>query len=121
MTIREHFERDFKRIKNATVGVTIVLCVALIVFFPQFTRAQTMAAVILIGVAVSVALLLVTRRRYLCPRCGADLGRIQGQQWRRVPLAQRLAKMDGRMFYEAWHACPKCGVSFDEDWGPIVP
>lgn len=119
MTIREHFERDFKRIKNVTVGVTIALCVAMTVFFPQLNRLQTVAAVLLIAAAVSGGLMLVTRRRYLCPRCGADLGRLQGEQWRGVPFTQRLTKMDRRMFWQVWDACPKCAVSFGEDYGPI--
>ncbi len=121
MTIREHFQRQFKWTKNAAVGGAIVLCIALTVFFPQATRAQTAVACLLIGFAIGGALMLANRRRYLCPRCGEDLGKLQGQQGRQLPVAQRLAKLDARMFYDAWNACPKCGVSFEEEWRAMGP
>lgn len=119
MTIREHFQRVFKRIKNGAVAVTVVLCVAVTVLFPQRTRLQVVGTTVLLGVVIVGALCRVVRRRYLCPRCGANLARLRTLELRRMPFAQRMRT--NRQFWQEWNACPHCGVGFEEEWGPGAP
>jgi ribosomal protein S27AE len=119
MTIREHYQRLFKRVKNVTVGVVVVLALAVLWFSPHLTGAQNARAAFLVGITIAGALLLALRGRFMCPRCGADLSKLRGQEARRTHLGARLFGSDRRQFWDEWDACPKCGVSFDEEWGPI--
>ena len=113
MSIREYFQRADRRLKY----VTLVFELVLVAFLAAITRGWLV--IILIGIAVAGALSLALRSSYLCPRCGVKLANLRSQE-----LKGRPGKHP--RFWDDWNACPKCGVSFDEElphryseWGPI--
>jgi len=114
MTIREHFQRVFNRIKYGSVGGVLAVVLAPDFAGYHLTRRQDVVFGLLLGIPFVLVVLLLTRRRFLCPRCGTDLQKLVQQQLR----AERRSwlKFDGRMFYERWDACPHCGVSFSEPY-----
>ena len=116
MTIREHFQGIFDRIGYIMLGVVIATVAVWTWGYPNFARGKEVAVSLLGGIALAGVSMLVFRRRFLYPRCGVDLAKLRSQELRQVPLLQRLAKIDGRQFWDRWNACPKCGVSFDAEW-----
>ena len=118
MTIREHFQGVFNRIKNVTVVVAIVFACFLTWCSPKLTKPQYFAICFLFGIAIGCVLLLVMRRRFLCPRCSADLRKLRSQETRQAGLRGRFG--DRQLLWVAWNACPKCGVSFDDEYGLIA-
>lgn len=106
MTIREHFQRFYKRVTYITV-IAVVLAVVLIdLRYPHLTGLQNLMVCSILGILLCVVLLLVFKKRFKCPRCGADFQKLRRAQRGR-------SAMDARMYWELWDACPNCGVNFD--------
>lgn len=103
MTVREHYRRKFERLKWTFIACVGAVAVIWTFLYPHQSRLQSMEYGALMGVPAVLALWLVLRLKWFpCPRCGADLFR-QGFR-------------EGRQFFEAIDACPKCGLSFDDPW-----
>jgi hypothetical protein len=115
-TIREHYERDFKRVKFALIVGTVVLMLVLMVRFNDLMRAHGYIVVFALSAVVMGVLFGVIRGRYRCPRCAADIQRLWNREWKQIPLAQRFADSGRHMFWQSWVSCPQCGTKFDEDW-----
>ena len=112
MTIREHFRDMYKRVSRWTTAVAFIAA-AVMWMYPQLNG-------FVIGLVIAVPLigvLFAFRGRFRCPRCGAELSKLRRQEIRQRGFIE--ATLDRRLFWDAWNACPKCGVSFDEDYGPI--
>ena len=116
MTIREHFKRVFDRIKYGCVALAIVLVALTEWRYPHLTRLQNAGIGLLLGVPISAILVLVLRGRFLCPRCGTDLGKLRNREARNERRGRGWFSADRRLLWEAWDACPHCGVSFHEPY-----
>lgn len=116
MTVREHFQRVFTRIKYYTVGSGIVLCCLLTWRYPHMTRLQSTGVGLMLGIPFSAVIMLVLRRRFLCPRCGTDLARLQQQELRRERRSRGWFNVQMRHFWDTWNACPSCSLSFNEPY-----
>jgi len=119
MTIREHFQRILDRAKYTTTGVVVPLVLIVLWRYPNLTKPQVLGGSALLGIVLAGVLVLVFRRRFLCPRCGTDLSKLHAKKVGRRGLFRKALTGDQRQFWQAWNACPNCGVSFDEEWGPI--
>jgi hypothetical protein len=116
MTIREHFKRVFDRIKYGCVALAIVLVALTEWRYPHLTRLQNAGIGLLLGVPISAILVLVLRGRFLCPRCGTDLGKLRNREVRKKRRVRGRFSADRRLLWDVWNACPHCGVSFDEPY-----
>jgi hypothetical protein len=104
-TIREHFQRVQKRI---TTGVACVLLAAALVAVYVFLHVKSQAALLggaVIAGGIIFAIILITRRPSACPKCHADLAKLQKQE---------AGRTDARPFWQRWDSCPKCGVDFND-------
>ncbi len=119
MTIRQHYHQLFKRVTWVVVAVAMVLGAVITWGYPNLTRAQNRLAYAVVAVVMGGLLVLVFKRRFLCPRCGADLSKLYSEELSRKSFVLRFIIHDRRQFWDDWNACPKCGVSFDDEWGPI--
>lgn len=106
MTIREHFQRLYKRVTYITVIAVVLVALLVGLRYPHLTRLQNLMVGLIMGIPVSIVLLLVFKGRFKCPRCGADFQKLRRAQ-------RGLSKTGARMYWELWDACPNCGVNFD--------
>jgi hypothetical protein len=116
MTIREHFQRIFKRITYCMVVAAIVVVCVLDWHYPHLTRWQNAGVGLLLGLPFVAVLMLVLRRRFLCPRCGTDLGKLRQQEIRRERRERGWFSVQMQLLWDAWSACPHCGVSFSDPY-----
>jgi hypothetical protein len=116
MTIREQFQRVYRRIQRWAVGGVIVLACLVTWRYPDLTRLQNLGISVLLGVAILVILALLLRRRFLCPRCGTDLGKLRRQEVRQERRARGWFNVPMRLFWDVWDACPHCKVSLDDPY-----
>lgn len=112
MTIREHFQRAERREHFVTLAFELVL-----VAFLALTTDRWLI-IILIGIAIAGVVHLALSRTFECPRCHENLRRLRNQNLRGRAF---IRKGKGGKFWDEWDACPKCGVSFDEEMGPTAP
>lgn len=116
MTIREHFQRVLTRITYFAVGPAIVVVCLLIWRYPHLTRLQNAGIGLLLGLLCVPVLMLAFRRRFLCPRCGTDLGKLNQQEIRRERRERGWFSVRMQLVWDRWSACPRCGVSFTEPY-----
>jgi len=118
MTIREHFQRRFNLIKYGYVVVGIVLGVFATWRYPHAPRLQMAIYSLLAGILSGIPLIWLLRR-FVCPRCGTDLMKLNGEQFRQEVRERgwrAWLDIDTRPLWEARDACPHCGVSFDDSY-----
>jgi predicted RNA-binding Zn-ribbon protein involved in translation (DUF1610 family) len=118
MTIREHFVRVRNRILWAAVCVMVALLGLIWWLSEKLTKLKAEIAFVVIVIILTGVLKRLFWGRFICPQCGTDLGKLFREEREREGVS---ARDDRREIWERWNACPKCGVSFDEDWGPIAP
>jgi hypothetical protein len=117
MTIREHYRRVWNRIMFGDLGVATMLCAFVAVYYPHLTRLQSAEVSVLLVVPMIVLVKVLVRRKFRCPRCGADLLKLRRGDRRRSAADRQM--FDRRMFWEAWNACPRCEIGFDEPFVPV--
>lgn len=106
VTIREHLQRFHRRVTYFAVIVVVLMAVLIGLRYPHVTPLQNLMIGLIMGIPVSAVLLWVFKGRFKCPRCGADFQKLRRAQ-------HGLSRMDTRIYWELWNACPHCGVSFD--------
>src|SRR5690349_11460028 len=116
MTIEEHFQQVFRRIKYCAVAAGILVACLLTWRYPHLTRLQSAGVGLLLGIPFAIVLFLLLRKRFLCPRCGTDLGKLRQQEVRRERRARGWFNVETRQPWDVWQACPHCGVSFKEPY-----
>lgn len=109
MTIREHFRRFQKRVNNARVAVGLVAAVIFLWREPRGSQLAPYAFGAGFALAWLAVFALFLRKRYVCPRCGADFIQLRREMLGRF-------NPDRRLYWDLWEKCPHCGVSFDEPW-----
>lgn len=113
MTIREHFQRFHKRVTYFAVIAVVLMTVSIDLLYPDLTRRQHLLVGLGMAVPVFLALLLIFKGRFKCPRCGVDFNKLRRAQMGRFTA-------DTRMYWEVWEACPNCAVSFDAPYSTNV-
>ena len=116
MNVREHFQCVFTRIKYYAATSAILLSCLLTWRYPHLTRLQSAGAGLVSGIPFFAVLTLVLRRRFLCPRCGTNLARLQQQELRRERRARGWFNVQIRHFWDTWNACPTCSLGFNEPY-----
>ena len=109
MTIREHYQRVFDRIKYGSIAAAIAVVLAFQWKYPHLPKPQWLAFALMMGLVFSLLLATLSHIVYRCPRCHADFRTLRIQQmgrWNR----------DQRFYWQLWDACPRCQLSFDAPW-----
>lgn len=109
MTIRKHFQLVLKRTNYVTIVAGIAVVVAFEWRYPNATKQQYLAAMLIVGIVFGMTIGIFTRVVYRCPRCHASFQKVRIKQLGRWPHNMRF-------FWQLWDACPHCHVSFDERW-----
>jgi len=117
MTIREYYQRVWRRIMFGDLGVAIVLCAFVAVCYPHLAPLQSAELSVLLVVPMIVLGKILVQRKFRCPRCEADLLTLRRADRKRFSADRPM--FDRRMFWEAWKACPSCEIGFDEPYVPV--
>jgi|SRR5580704_683594 multisubunit Na+/H+ antiporter MnhB subunit len=104
-TIREHFQRVQKRTTMSLLS--IIAATALAAVYVCFHRTGTGALIggALVGIGVVFVIVILSKRASACPKCRADLAKLQKEE---------IGRTDARPFWQRWDRCPKCGVDFND-------
>lgn len=104
-TIREHFERLQKRTTTSVVSILVATALVAVYIFFHRTGQPAVIGGVLIGIGVVSLIALLSKRPSACPKCHADLAKLQKED---------VASSDTRPFWQRWDKCPKCGVDFND-------
>jgi hypothetical protein len=116
MTTGEHFQTVLNRVKYGAVTIGFAEVVWLIWRYPHPTTLQIAEFGLLGAIPLIVIIWALTYRRFLCPRCGADLGALNREQIRATRRELGWGKSDMRLAWERWDACPRCSSRFDDPY-----
>jgi hypothetical protein len=104
-TIREHFQRVQKRATTSALSILVATALVAVDVFFHRTGAAAVIGGVLIGIGVVFAIVLLSKRAFACPKCHADLAKLQKEE---------VGRTDTRPFWQRWDKCPKCGVDFND-------
>jgi hypothetical protein len=116
MTIREHFRRRFNLIKNGLLAATFVMVGVLTWLYPHHSRLQVFIGGLILAILSLPIVSWAFRGRFICPRCGTDLPKLQAAQLRQARRERGWLNVDRQVLWDAWDNCPRCGVSFDDPY-----
>src|ERR1700734_2263699 len=103
-TIREHFQRVQKRLTSSAVCVVLAAALVAVYVFLHATSQAALLAGAVIGIGIIFAVFLLSKRPSACPKCQADLAKLQKQEVGGTDTP----------FWQRWDKCPRCGVDFDD-------
>ena len=94
-------------IQYGAVAVGVAIFFAWQLWYPNEFKAHSVRWLLLLGLAGSAAIIILSNLLYRCPRCHVSFRKLKLE-------AMRLHGIRTMDLYG--EACPRCHVSFDEPW-----